>query len=231
MASTVSESATSSAYDNEARGRTLKLDDPPDDAATPDEVRAAIEGLSKEDTARLKKAATYCLYGTEFQNPLELINEAVVRTLNAAHGDKGRTWRRSVPFMAYMINTVKGIANDSQESLPQTRTVHMEAMATPATSAEDALGALGHCNTDVVEQALEVEETAERRDRAKADADAIDAHFTGDDEITWVIMGLKDGQSATDIREMSGMSGTQYETARKRFRRGLEKLFPGRRKT
>ena len=86
-------------------------------------------------------------------------------------------------------------------------------------------------SSDVVEQALEVEETAERRDRAKADADAIDAHFTGDDEITWVIMGLKDGQSATDIREMSGMSGTQYETARKRFRRGLEKLFPGRRKT
>lgn len=209
----------------------MKIDDPLDDSATPDEIRVAIEGLSKEDAAKLKKAATYCLYGTEFQNPLELINEAIVRTLNAAHGDKGRRWRRSVPFIAFMINTVKGIANDSQESLPQTRTMHMEAMVTPETSVEDALGALGHCTVHVVEQAIEVEETAERQDRAKADADAIDAHFAGDGEVTWIIMGLKDGLSATDIRELSGMNGTQYETARKRFRRGLEKLFPGRRKS
>lgn len=210
----------------------MELDDTlDDDCATPDELRQAIEELTKEDAARLKKAATYCLFGTEYQNPMELLNEAVVRAMNAAHGSKGRTWKKSVPFMAFMVMTIKGIANDSHESLTQTMTVNIEGMAAEDATAEDALGALGHAHPCVVEQAIEIEESQERQERAKADADAIDAHFKNDDDINWIIMGHKDGQTASEIRELSEMSATQYETARRRFRRGLEKLFPGRRKS
>jgi len=210
----------------------LEPDHPPgDDCASAADLRQAIEALTKEDAARLKKAASYCLFGTEYQNPTELLNEAVARAMNAAHGGKGRTWKKSVPFMAFMVMTIKGIANDSYESLPQTMTVHMEAMAAEGATAEDALGALGHANPGVVEQAIEIEETEERHERAKADADAIDALFANDDGVNWIIMGHKDGHTASEIRELSGMSITQYETARRRFRRGLEKLFPGRRKS
>ncbi len=210
----------------------MEPDDPPDDdCATPDDLRQAIEALTKEDATRLKKAATYCLFGTEYQNPMELLNEAFVRAMNAAYGGKGRTWKKSVPFMAFMVMTIKGIANDSHESPAQKMTVHMEAMASEGATTEDALGALGHANPCVVEQAIEIEENQERRERAKADADAIDTHFANDDGVNWIIMGHKDGQTASEIREISGMGTTQYETARRRFRRGLEKLFPGRSKS
>lgn len=215
----------------------MELDDASEDsatageAATPDEIRAAIEDLSKENRAKLKKIATYCLYGSEFQDPMELINEAVIRTLKAAHGEKGRVWKRTVPFMAFLIMTIRGIANDSQESLFQTQTVHLEAMAAPGGSTEDILGLHGYSNACVLEQAIGLEETSERQDLAKKDAEIIDAFFTNDDDITWLIMGIKDEQLPTDIRELSGMGEKQYDTARRRFRRGLEKLFPSRRKT
>lgn len=58
----------------------------------------------------------------------------------------------------------------------------------------------------------------------------IDTFFANDDEVKWIIMGHKDGHSVSEICELANMTQTQYETARRRFRRGREKLFPGRRK-
>lgn len=197
--------------------------------ATPDEIRAAIEELSSEDLLRLKKTAKLFLFGTEYQNPFELINEAITRTLSAAHGDQGRKWKTSVPFIAFMIMSVKGIANDSLESLPQTKTVPLESMATEALSVEDALGAIGHRSLSVEELALEIEESDGRQVNAKRDADAVEEYFAADADISWIIMGYKDGLAAREIRELAGMSATQYDTAKRRFRRGLEKLFPNRR--
>lgn len=205
------------------------LDDPPGDTATTDDIRQAIEGLSKTDFFRLRKAAVICLYGTEYKDPSEILNEVIVRTMNAANGGKGRRWPKAVPFMAYLIQTMKGLADDSRESSIQTKTEYIEAMVTEGTNAEDAPGLLEHCHSDVVSQAIELGEIQERVDCAKVDAAIIDAYFDGDSEVSWIIMGHKDGQSAAEIRELAEMSQTQYETARKRFRRGLEKLFPGRR--
>lgn len=208
----------------------MELDGKPDNAATPEDVRQAIGALSKEELYRIRKAAEYCLWGTEFQDPAEIINEAILRTMNAACGEKGRHWPKNIPFIAYMIKTIQGLANDSQESSSQKRTDHMEAMATETTGAEDVLGRFGHHHIDVLTQALELEETSERQDRAKEIVSKIDAYFAGDSEVTWVIMGHKDELSVSEIRELSGMTQTQYETARKRFRRGLDKLFPEKRK-
>lgn len=199
--------------------------------AAPDDIRAAIEGLTKEDAARLRKAAKYCIFGTEYQDPLELLNEAITRAMSAAHGDPGRRWKKSVAFMAFLIMTIRGIASDSQESLAQTRTDYIDAMKTEALTAEDALGVLGHSNPGVEELAVEIEEIQERQELAKQDAAAIDARFAGDDDINWIIMGYKDGQTAAEIREISGMTNTQYETAKRRFRRGLEKMALNRSKS
>lgn len=202
-----------------------------DDRATDDQIREAIEQLTKEDNYRLKMAATYCLYGTEYQDPQELINEALRRTMNAAVGEKGRTWKTNVPFIAFMIMTVKGIANDSVESLQQTRTDYIEALGTEYISPEDAIGAAGHCHPDIEELALEIDETDERQGLAKADVDLIERHFESDPEVSYIIMGIKDNYSPKDIKDVSGMSDTQYDTAKRRFRRGLEKLSLNRRKS
>lgn len=219
-----------SAYFRKVKGKHLELDDIPDEAATPEDVRQAIGALSKEELYRIHKAAVYCLLGTEYQDPQEIINEAIFRTMKAASGEKGRHWPKNVPFIAYMIKTIQGLANDSLESSVQKKTDYIEAMATEIASAEDVLGGLGHHHTDVLTKALDLEKTSERQDRAKEIVSKIDAYFVGDSEVTWVIMGHKDDLSVSEIRELSGMTQTQYETARKRFRRGLDKLFPEKRK-
>jgi hypothetical protein len=96
---------------------------------------------------------------------------------------------------------------------------------------ELALAQEGFSSPDVVEQALELEETYERQARAAADAALIEAHFANDDEIQFLIMGDKDGLKPNEIRAISGMDQTTYDTARRRFRRGLNTLMPGRRKS
>jgi len=209
----------------------LELGDKPDDTATPEDVRQAIGALSKEALYRIRKASEYCLLGTEYQNPEEIINEAIFRTMKAASGEKGRHWPKNVPFVAYMIKTIQGLANDSQNSSDQTKTDYIEAMATETASAEDVLGRFEHRHADVLTQAIEQEETGERQDRANEIACKIDTCFSGDSQVTWVIMGHKDDLSVSEIRELSGMTQIQYETARKRFRRGIDKLFPEKRKS
>ena len=207
----------------------MKLEEKSDGNATPEDVHQAIGGLSQTDLYRLRKAAIICLAGTEYQDPMELVHEAIVRTMNAANGCKGRHWPKTVPFMAYMIQTIKGLANDSRESLPQRQTDYIEGMAVEGATAEEVLGGMGHCQSDVLIQAVECEESSDTRNRAEADANLIDARFEKDSEVMIIIMGIKDGMTPADIRELGEMSKTQYETARKRFRRGLENLFPGRR--
>jgi len=211
----------------------LKPDDLPDDTATSDDIRQAIESLSEEDAYRINKAAMLCLSGTNYETVEEIINEAIVRTMNAANGLKGRRWPKRVPFAAYMIETLKGLASDSRESPKQTRTASMDAMAASMEDAsmDDVLGQLEQYQPDVPTQAIEIEENQERQDRAKSDAEMIDAFFAADDEVKWIIMGIKDGIPVSEICELANMTQTQYETARRRLRRGREKLFPGRRKS
>ncbi len=204
----------------------------PDSAdATAEEVCEAIESLSEAELGRIHRAAQYALFGTEYTDPLELLGEAVQRTLEGVGVKGGRHWPRDVHFVAYIIRTMQSIADGSSVSVVQTRTAHLEAMAGDEGSAELALAQAGFSFADVVQQALDIEETTERLSRAAADAALIEAHFANDEEIQYLIMGDKDDLKPAEIRAASGMNQTQYDTARRRFRRGLNTLMPGRRKS
>jgi DNA-directed RNA polymerase specialized sigma24 family protein len=198
------------------------------EGATIEDVCQAYESLTNDELYRLHKLARVLLAGTEYSDPQDLLNETLVRTLRAANGEKGRHWPKSVPFVAFLGQTMKGLADDSLNSSHIKQTQEMEALATEALTADEAIGAHGHCYPDVVALAVEAGEIADDRYRAIQDAARIDAHFVGDDEVGWLVMGHKDDLKAAEIRELSGMDQTQYETARRRFRRGLEKVFPGR---
>lgn len=210
----------------------MEAEDSPDsDYASAEDIRSAIEELSTADLVRLHKIAKYCLFGTEYKDPNELLNEAIMRAMSAANGDKGRRWKKSVPFIAFLIKTMQGIANDSYKSLAQTKTDSVESMATEKTSVEEALHEHGHSYRGIEETVVEIEEAEERQVLAKQDSDAIDRFFKDDSEVNWIILGYKDGLNADEVRELSDMSLTQYETARRRFRRGLEKILLHRRKS
>lgn len=200
-----------------------------DDLATPDELRQAIESLSLEELYKLDKMATYFLFGSEYQSASELLNEAIMRAMNAAVGENGRSWRKSVNFMAFLIMCMRGIASDSVESFQQTRIKRIEELATETLSGEEILAVKGHSHPSHEDEVIELEETRKRVAKAKADTDVVEEHFANDDQVSWLIMGYKDELTAQEVREMSEMTQTEYDTAKRRFRRGLDKLFPGRR--
>ena len=87
---------------------------------------------------------------------------------------------------------------------------------------------LGFSTQSVEDEALDAEEEAAAIARAKVDADRIDALFAGDQEVSWLVMCIKEGKSPAKARELAGFTTTEYETIRKRLRRGVAKLFPGR---
>jgi len=196
--------------------------------ATTDDMRAAIEGLTDDDTLRLTKAARAFLPGTEYKATNEVINEAVARAMAGCGDKKGRHWPIDrVPFVAFMIMTMRSIADASRESLLMTRTDYLSAMETEGSRAA-VLDRLGFQTPSVEQEAIEEEDAAQTLTKAKVDADKIDAFFDSDQEVAWLIMCLKDGKSPSKARASAGLTTTQYETARKRLRRGAEKLFPGR---
>lgn len=199
--------------------------------ATAEEICEAVERLTEAELGRIRRAAQYALFGTEYTDPLELLGEAVQRTLEGVGIKEGRHWPKDVHFVPYIIRTMQSIADGSSSSITQLRTAHLETLAGHDGDAELALAQEGFSSPDVVEQALEIEETSERQARAVADAALIEAHFANDEEIQFLIMGDKDGMKPSEIRAVSGMEQTTYDTARRRFRRGLNTLMPGRRKS
>ncbi|MES2282516.1 MAG: hypothetical protein V4542_13975 [Pseudomonadota bacterium] len=201
------------------------------DYATTEDICEAVERLTEAERGRIHRAAQYALLGTEFTDPLELLGEAVQRTLEGVDVKNGRHWPKNVHFVAYLIMTMQSIAEGSSSSISQSRTAHLVTMAGHDGDVELALAQEGFSSPDVVERALELEETSERQARAAADAALIEAHFAKDEEIQFLIMGDKDGLTPTEIRAVSGMDQTTYDTARRRFRRGLNTLMPGRRKS
>ncbi len=203
---------------------------PDDDQATDDDIRDAIEALTEDDTLRLRKAAQGFLLGTEYQDPSELVNEAVVRAMDGTMGDQGRHWpKRRVPFVAFMIMTMMSIADGSRESHLMSRTDRLEGLALKGEGADHVLDYLGFSTQSVEEDALDAEGEAATIARAKVDADRIDAMFADDQQVAWLVMCIKEGKSPAKARELAGITTTEYETIRKRLRRGAAKLFPGRR--
>lgn len=199
--------------------------------ATAEEICEAVERLTEAEVGRIHRAAQYALFGTEYTDPQELLGEAVQRTLEGVGVKEGRHWPKGVHFVAYLIMTMQSIAEGSSSSISKSRTVHLEAIADHEGDVELVLAQEGFTSPDVVEQAMELEETIERQARATADAALIEAHFASDEEIQFLIMGDKDDMTPSEIRVVSGMDQTTYDTARRRFRRGLNTLMPGRRKS
>jgi hypothetical protein len=170
--------------------------------ATTDDIRTAIDALLDVDMARLIRAARLCLSGTEFQDPNEILNEAVVRALNGS-----RQWPADrVPFVAFVIMTMRSIADSSREAPAQTRTQYLETMAPEGVGAERALDYLGHSAASFEQDVISAEEDEEVRVRAKTDADRIDAYFESDQDVAWLILCLKEGQTPSHARELAELT-------------------------
>ncbi len=186
-------------------------------------IRAAIEGLSKDDLYRLELAARALLFGTEFREPGEIIHEAMVRVMGGS-----RRWPcQSVPFVAFVIMTMWSIADASRNSAEQARMVSVDAFAVEGVPWSESPWAGVMASPE--EAQIELEHDAERQRSAAMDIERIGRHFESDTRVRLLIACLKDGRSAYEIRAELRWSDGEYATVRKRLRRGLAKLFRTRR--
>ena len=194
--------------------------------ATAEQIRAAIEGLSDEDYSRLRWAGTAFLYGSEFTDPLELMNEAIARAMHGAGHAKGRHWPVRVPFVAFLIMTMSSIANASTESSAQALTDSLADFVPEGVAYADfAIEPLRAMSVEA-ECVDEQERAAESARAAKVFAD-IEAFFADDEEVLMLVLCLRDGQRPREIQKSAEMTVTQYNTARRRLRRGLSPLGLG----
>ncbi|WP_432741481.1 hypothetical protein ABXJ76_14735 [Methylobacter sp. G7] len=186
-----------------------------------DRVTVAIEKLTIPEWNRLHKAEKSFLFGTGFSDVNDLLNETFSRILN-----RSRNWRSDVPFVTFVINAMKSVADGDRNLIYKDEEILAADLPNNSPDSDrDPLERFGN-------KALSPETViATEIDRALAEKDLkiIEEHFKGNDAVGWVLMGIEDEMSASEIIEMSGMTKTQYESARKSFLRGLDKLFPGRR--
>jgi hypothetical protein len=210
---------------NTGKSKTVELCD----IASVDEINRAIEQLTSADHLRIRKAAQFFLPGTEYRSPGDLIHEAIVRTIYGAKdasGKSGRHWPKSVPFDCFMINTMKSIADGSRRSTYVSRRASVETLEDEPTDSSSTV------NNLLVPSAEQVafQDSEETDTPQHTDAQIIRTYFQDDPAVAWLIDCLSDGGCPRKDWSTAGLTRQQYEAARKRLRRGIEKLFPGRSK-
>jgi DNA-directed RNA polymerase specialized sigma24 family protein len=186
---------------------------PPDDGsgpvATAEQVEAEIERLTDADLVRLRNVARVEIRGTSFSDPGEVVSIAVQDPWLAALGEGGRRWPPNIPFGAYLIMTIRGLCKDDRRRLWRAA----------------KKGAMRENEDDA---AADVADLAERGEEARNTLTALFAFFAQDKEVQWIIKGQHDGLSPAEVRQHCRMTETGYNTARRRLRRGMERLLPER---
>lgn len=188
--------------------------------ASLDQIEAEIERLSDVDWMKLRKLAQRHLWGTRFAEPDELINETIGRLIQGT-----RRWSPGMAFIPWLDSAMKSVA----DGLRKLRSTKTETLVGDMVEDCDDPGAL--LDIDAHEPSvLEMVITEEASQAAAEALDKIGAYFEGDQDVQWILLGLEEGLKAEEVRELGGMTQVQYETARRRMRRGAERLIPARRK-
>jgi DNA-directed RNA polymerase specialized sigma24 family protein len=175
--------------------------------ATAQEIRAAIESLTRDDLLRLRQFAVWRMRGLGRngggRDHEDLIQEAVVRTVA---GD--RRWnQRAVTLAAHLVGAMRSISNHwatevsvrAGEGLPDSAGVALiEQLASAAIDPETELA-------------------------AKQEIKAIEKLLAGDAAAVRVLDCIRRGLSGPETQLATGYSRTEYETVMKRIRRKLRR--------
>lgn len=193
--------------------------------ATQDEVLEAVEMLSDAELLRLRQFGERLTYGTAYAGGEDILHEAIVAVIGMK-----RRWPIELPFLVFMHGAMKGIASNDRTSLrARTEVSAAELVGVDDSDADEFLAGLAS-KSDVagIDELLVAEED---RQALLRDVEAVYAWFEDDEEITLILMAIEDGFIGKAIQETCDMSTTQYESGRKRMRRGVAKMLAERRKT
>ena len=183
---------------------------PADRAATPDEIRAALDGLGEADLVRLEKFARYRIRGlgrkAGGRDHDDLLGEAIADTLDPAK----RRWNKDVSFVRHLMGAMRSISSHWREQFDENEPL-LESELLQTTDEGEVLSPLDVVGSGApgAERILAAKEELERIEKAVAD----------DTVVSDILGGLRAEMLAGEIREVLGLSVIEYETAMKRFRR------------
>ena len=166
-----------------------------------DEIGPAFDGLSRDDKLKLGVIEARLLSGTGLGKG-DLVHEAVCLALTGL-----RNCPRHVPFMAFLVMTMKSIASHAREK-------HRREVVSddpPAAASADSDAAVAPSPEDMLDAASVLGE--------------IYAHFENDEEATLVLMGWAEGLRGKALREQTGLDQAALDYAAKRIRAGARKLY------
>jgi DNA-directed RNA polymerase specialized sigma24 family protein len=183
----------------------------PYEIATKEDVAAALLAISGPDALRLKRVAKARSKGLSSMDWEDLLQESGKRALSLS-----RQWPRDVPFIAFMIKTIRGIANDERNKLYQQNERSESTLS--HSGSEKALPTLDDFGANII--------SAEREMMAERTLEEITALFEDDSEVLAILAGIAEGRTPTEIQLSSHMNPTQYASAQRRIRRGIDRAYP-----
>ena len=170
------------------------------------EVLAAIDALSPEDRLRLDCIEGVLRRGTQFA-PRGLVHEVFCRIIM-----RDRRCPKDVPFMAFLVMTMKSIASHDREQRWKSLQLvprHGEVSVAPSDLVADQLNPEEHL---IEQQSLD---TVKR----------IHDEFADDPDAQLVIMGWADGSRGRELREATGLDQAGLDYAIKRIRARMKKKY------
>ena len=176
---------------------------------TPDEIACAIQDLSDADWTRLRKVAAVYARNRPVE-PDDLLQEAFHRALDG---------RRNCPVQ---VDPVKFLA-EAMRSITDGELQKSEA--------RPRLVPIANCGGDETavdppDPALDPEQRAGSAEEAAAMKACLLSLFE-DDEITQLILeGMMEGIEGEELRELTDLDNTAYQSKRRLIRRRIDKKFP-----
>ena len=181
--------------------------------ASRQDVVEGLRGLTDADLRRLEGIARMRALGLHEVEWRDLLQEAVVRTLDGA-----RQWPMDVGLVIFLRETMRSIASEHWRR----RRIDPIVPDTP----------LGDSPNDVEATVLGsvVDPTTDpERDAAAAETLArIEQAFEGDLEALHVLRGMALGKSPSELQDEGQMDARRYATTQRRIRRKLAREFPDR---
>jgi hypothetical protein len=191
---------------------------PEDRRATPDEVRAALEGLTDADLVRLEKYARYRVRGlgrkAKGREQDDLLGEAVQDTLDPVK----RSWNKDVTFVRHLIGAMRSISSHWREQFDPDE-ARLESEVARITEEGETLSPLDLPSS--------TEPAADRVMAARRQLEDIEKAVADDRVVYDILGGMRAEMAPTEIREALGLTPTEYETAMKRFRRRVRSAQGG----
>jgi hypothetical protein len=196
-----------------------------DEGATKAEIVAAIESLSAEQYYRLKRFAQWRMRGIGRaalgRNYHSLLAQAVVSTLEGSESEtNGRKWAKNrVPFVEHLFGAMRSISTHWKVAYER-RGMGAELLDCEAAT-EDEIGNLSRPSD------LEIDPTADplRSYAAKEALDALDNHFSGDEDALLVIEARKEGMSVARMVADLGLTDKRVNAATQRVRYFLRRIL------